>query len=274
MTCIDNLSDLQHHMWKILLDRRLYLAPMKQEPKDVLDIGTGTGIWAIKFANKHPNSKVVGTDLSLIQPSNAPPNCTFVREDADGEWTLEQQFDLVHLRMMCTCFADSRGVMQKVFDHLRPGGWVEYQDYAFETVGADEAVDEALRGSAIVELSRLMIRGMANKYGRDITSVLKHKQWMQEMGFTDIKQIPYLCPINSWSLNPKDFDLGRWMHLDILNFIEGTTKMLQAGGLAVDQIPGFLDLVRADLANADLRAYNICKYNNTFVMDMRQGLPR
>lgn len=26
-----------------------------------------------------------------------------------------------------TCFSDYEGMVKKVFDHLRPGGWVEYQ---------------------------------------------------------------------------------------------------------------------------------------------------
>jgi methylase of polypeptide subunit release factors len=33
----------------------------------VLDIGTGTGIWAIDFADEHPEAEVIGTDLSPIQ---------------------------------------------------------------------------------------------------------------------------------------------------------------------------------------------------------------
>lgn len=33
----------------------------------VIDIGTGTGIWAIDFADEHPESEVIGTDLSPIQ---------------------------------------------------------------------------------------------------------------------------------------------------------------------------------------------------------------
>ena len=31
--------------------------------KRVLDVGTGTGIWAIEFADAYPGAEVVGTDL-------------------------------------------------------------------------------------------------------------------------------------------------------------------------------------------------------------------
>jgi hypothetical protein len=33
----------------------------------VLDIGTGTGAWAIDFADEYPKAEVIGTDLSPIQ---------------------------------------------------------------------------------------------------------------------------------------------------------------------------------------------------------------
>jgi ubiquinone/menaquinone biosynthesis C-methylase UbiE len=81
--------DLQHHLYKLMLDERLYLAPIKKNPQNVLDIGTGTGLWAIEFgssmrqeyrsiryrmlryhaADENPSAVVVGTDLSPIQPS-------------------------------------------------------------------------------------------------------------------------------------------------------------------------------------------------------------
>jgi len=34
----------------MLLGGELYLAPIPENPQRVLDLGTGTGIWAIEFA--------------------------------------------------------------------------------------------------------------------------------------------------------------------------------------------------------------------------------
>ena len=60
--------DFQHAMFLRTLGGKLYLAPIPKDPHNVLDIGTGTGIWAIDFADEYPSAKVVGTDLSPMQP--------------------------------------------------------------------------------------------------------------------------------------------------------------------------------------------------------------
>lgn len=52
----------------LLCDAHLHLAPLVK-PKRILDIGTGTGIWAIQMAEQNPESTIWGIDLSPIQPS-------------------------------------------------------------------------------------------------------------------------------------------------------------------------------------------------------------
>lgn len=148
--------DLQHAGFLRLLDGRLYLAPL-QDPKFVLDIATGTGIWALEFgvfiasyspfsvvpankyliAERHPEAQVIGTDLSDIQPKWRMPNCSFIQDDAEDEWLFGStedpiQFDYVHLRMVITCFDNPRTVMRNAFKSMKPGGWIEYLDISID----------------------------------------------------------------------------------------------------------------------------------------------
>ncbi|KAK8051758.1 hypothetical protein PG993_003143 [Apiospora rasikravindrae] len=111
--------DFQHEMTAILLDKRLAVAPVRN-PKHVLDVATGTGIWALDYAAENPESEVIGTDLSLIQPDmeDTVPNCRFVREDSEDPWTYDHKFDYVHLRYVVTCFKDHRTIMRHAFENF------------------------------------------------------------------------------------------------------------------------------------------------------------
>jgi len=60
--------DLQHHLFRITFGNRLFFAPIN-DPKRAIDIGTGTGIWAVDFADEYPECLVTGIDLSPGQPT-------------------------------------------------------------------------------------------------------------------------------------------------------------------------------------------------------------
>ncbi|KAL9634366.1 MAG: hypothetical protein Q9164_004129, partial [Protoblastenia rupestris] len=59
------LDTIAHHIFLLTLNDKLFLAPL-QNPKKVLDVGTGNGIWAQDFADKFPDADIIGTlDHSL-----------------------------------------------------------------------------------------------------------------------------------------------------------------------------------------------------------------
>ena len=50
-----------------MLNDKLFLVPL-ENPTATLDVGTGTGVWAIDCADDCPGAQVVGFYLSPIQP--------------------------------------------------------------------------------------------------------------------------------------------------------------------------------------------------------------
>ncbi|CAN8103669.1 unnamed protein product [Discula destructiva] len=249
--------DVQHKVWYLLMKGKLYWAPIDQ-PENVLDLGTGTGIWAINFARQHPQAQVIGTDLSMIQPtSTAPANCTFFRDDAEELWVFDTQFDFIHLRLMTTCFDHPRDVMQIIYNSLRPGGWAEYQDSTVEIVGAEPESEAYVQASPVARMMSLMRLGMRNATGRDVTVPRKYKQWMIEIGFVDVVEVPLLIPTNSWPLDPDDQHIGHFTRLDVEKALGATTKILLAAGMTQEEVPEFLESVRWSLGDAGLRGYYI-----------------
>lgn len=172
--------DLQHQLCKVFLDGQLYRAPIGS-PKNVLDIATGTGIWAIQFAEFHPQANVIGTDISLIQP-DGPHNCSWVKEDAENqEWTLPTLFDYIHMRLVLSCFDDHRVVIRKSFDQLEPGGWLEMMDPTFEIL----CTDGTCAGTHIERYCNMLLEA-GSAVGRSFTVAKSYKQWLLEAGFVDV----------------------------------------------------------------------------------------
>ncbi|KAJ4172517.1 hypothetical protein NW754_002718 [Fusarium falciforme] len=94
--------DQQHHLALLTLNGQLFISPLGKDKqmKRVLDIGCGTGIWSMDFADEHPEVEVLGVDLSPIQPTFVPPNVSFFVDDVEEEWTYTSPFDFIYLRAM------------------------------------------------------------------------------------------------------------------------------------------------------------------------------
>ena len=59
------------------------------------------------FAEAHPNTAVVGTDLSPIQPNTKPPNLSFEIDDCCSDWVYpNDHFDYIHTRQLYGSVAD------------------------------------------------------------------------------------------------------------------------------------------------------------------------
>ncbi|KAG4442645.1 hypothetical protein IFR05_001901 [Cadophora sp. M221] len=243
--------DMQHQLWYMTLHHRLFLAPVSENPQHVLDIGTGTGIWAIDFANRYPSAQVIGSDLSPIQPEFVPANCQFEVEDAEDEWTYSQQFDFIHGRLMISCFKDPRYVFEQAFKSLAPGGYFEMQDTDFPM----KSVDDTLVGTDLWDWNQYIIEGSA-KAGRPWTRVKEYKKWMEEIGFVDVEEKILQWPLNTWPRDKHLKTLGLWFCHDLSEGLSSTRAVLTRGlGWSVDKAEAFLVNVRKDVKNRNVHAY-------------------
>ncbi|KAG8928681.1 hypothetical protein FRC00_001682 [Tulasnella sp. 408] len=92
----------------------------------VLDIGTGSGKWAIEMAKEFPHAEVVGLDLAPVNPSSdVPPNCGFILGNCEtclDDPSYESAFDMIHARFIAADVFEYRGLIQHIWKALRPGG--------------------------------------------------------------------------------------------------------------------------------------------------------
>lgn len=133
-------------------------------------------------AERYPDSTIIGTDLSAIQPDRGLSNCTFQKDDAEAEWVFRADgkpdgilFDYVHLRLVMSCFDDTQLVMRHAFNNMNPGGWIEFQDMIIES---------SHRRNLNSPLARWWddcARG-ARAIGRDNEKPLQYTTWLKEVG--------------------------------------------------------------------------------------------
>lgn len=127
--------DFQHFFLRHAM-RGNFLAPVNQ-PKSILDVGCGTGRWAMEIAAQFPSANVVGLDLIL--PDDAaltlghglerrPENVVFVEGNVlNGLPFADGSFDFVYMRLLFMGIParDWPRVIGELARVTRPGGWVE-----------------------------------------------------------------------------------------------------------------------------------------------------
>ena len=189
----------QHRIMTMLLDDQLAAAPFgDSSPRTVLDLCTGTGVWALEYAALHPEAQVLGVDLSQIQPTaGIPPNVSWAAADVqapDGApWLPGRAFDYVHARFVWTFVRDMRAFLRGVWDHLEPGGWYE----GFDSIPAASSFDGSSAGSATEKIVGLIAAGVGGM-GVDAMATARIADILREEGFVGVRERRFPAPYGEW----------------------------------------------------------------------------
>ncbi|WDK15021.1 methyltransferase domain-containing protein [Colletotrichum graminicola] len=201
--------DLQHHMFLLSFDDKLGTAP-PNEPEAkvgrVLDVGTGSGIWAMDFGDAHPEAEIIGIDLSAIQPEYTPPNVKFEIDDLEEPWTYSQPFGYIHSRLMNSAVSNWRRYVQKCFDNLEPGGYLEL----IEVGPFLRSDDGTLKPEHSVMKTLMLLVEASQKLGAAYQDPKELKSMMIDAGFTDVVMQQLKWPINPWPKEKRYKELGAW----------------------------------------------------------------
>lgn len=198
-------EEVKHFMLLNLTDGAHFLAPIDEARlHKVLDLGTGTGTWAVEVADRFPAATVTGTDLSPIQPDWSPPNVEFFVDDIEDEWVSGDNFDLIHARHVFPFIKDPATLTRRAFEHLAPGGWLELQDIG-HLICCDD--DTMAPDYPIVQLFDQITEAWA-RFGADLRVGPKLEGMLRAAGFVNVETRIFKIPIGAWQHDTKGRELG------------------------------------------------------------------
>lgn len=216
--------DLQHHIWKLTLDGRFGRVPITDTMSNVLDVGTGTGIWAMELADAYPHLRVIGTDLSPIQPGFVPPNCEFIIDNAEADFAFDIQFDYIHARMLTMGIHDWERFFRQCFATLVPGGWLESQE---TVLPARAAEGEALGKTPFLEWSQHVWEA-AQTLGVNTLASEGFEEILRRVGFVNIERVNVQWPLTPWAKGKKNKILGKLLWENAQNGVPAVSNLLFA----------------------------------------------
>lgn len=161
------------------------------------------------FADIYPNTTVIGTDISPIQPTWVPPNLKFEIDDATLDWTYpDNHFDYIHMRYLVGSITDWLALLRQAYRCCKPGGYVE----SYEASCSFECDDGTLlEGSPMDQWGKVFIEA-GKKFGRSFNVVAEGviQDSFREAGFEDITEWEFKVGLVLTVSPPLVASLSRW----------------------------------------------------------------
>ncbi|KAF2494299.1 S-adenosyl-L-methionine-dependent methyltransferase [Lophium mytilinum] len=246
-----------HHLWLLSLDDKLFSAPLNN-PQKILDVGTGTGVWAVDIADIFPDAEIIGTDLSPTQTAMAPPNIRFEIDDCNSEWVYpEDSFDFVHMRSLSGCVSDWPALYRQCFKHIQPGGYLQHCEFSVRVIN-NEPGPQTARAEEMYKMYTDLVLQTGDMIGKSFSVDQNMPELIKEAGFVDIVDSKPIWPIGPWSSDERLKEVGKWNQRSWLDGLESWVLALftRQLGWSAAQVRTWVEEMRHVIRDRNCHFYN------------------
>ncbi|KAI5805719.1 S-adenosyl-L-methionine-dependent methyltransferase [Geopyxis carbonaria] len=253
--------DLMHHIYLLMLGGKLFESPICEAPSRILDLGTGTGIWALDIADLYPSAQVIGTDLSPIQPRWVPPNLQFLVDDLEETWMFDSGvFDLIHIRGLVGHVKDWNKLLKQCWTHLKPGGCVEL----FEMPRFEMFCDDGTYEGSALQKYYSSVEKASMKAGSSLS--LEKDDTMETMleaqGFHVTRPVTRTTlPLGTWPKDKLQKELGKWAAVTLETGFEayGMALLTRVLGMKRDEVAQLIKECQKEVRERSVHCYCIMR---------------
>ncbi|KIO32978.1 hypothetical protein M407DRAFT_18134 [Tulasnella calospora MUT 4182] len=270
--------DIQHEMLKqklgglypreVASDVRRMMSQQASEdepPPAAIDIGTGSGSWAIEMARQFPNAEITGMD---IVPANSdheiPSNCSFECDDANlGFGHYPECFDVVHARAVSSGISNYPEFLKDVWGILRPGGLflaiegnVGLFNKDFEPI---TTTDENHPDFSWMQVMMLSAREAQINRGSDVNAGINIVGWIDDMGevWRNKGHFVFYIPVGPWEepATSKERFIGILMRQNSLRFMGAVKPLLLSNGVPQETVDHWNVMAEDELRSGRTKTY-------------------
>ncbi|KAL7267867.1 hypothetical protein RUND412_009530, partial [Rhizina undulata] len=208
-----NRMEIYHFCCLLALQGKLFIAPVGEDwsPQRILDVGTGSGTWAVDIAEQYPCASVTGVDLSPIQPNWEPHFLTFEIYDVEDPWVYPvNHFHMIHIRNIAGAIYDWPNLYRQAFSALKPGNWLELQEFT-DVFSTDD--DSLPPTSSLIALMNHLERALS----------MSGREYSYDLGYVEVREKVMKAPIDRWPKGKEEKELGTLWRKHFLQHTQGIT---------------------------------------------------
>lgn len=253
-----------YQIYLFMLDHKITLGVIPQSPKRILDVGAGTGDWAMAAAERFPEATVVALDITdAYFPGAMPPNVTFELDNAEHEWTHNEPFDFIHIRELGGAFSDWSKIYSEAAKHLKNGGMIEVADHnrVFLTNEPKDSWLSIFNGA---------VHAAGENAGRPLNLDHLKKPMFDKAGLSITKSRTFDLPVGQWHPDPRKKVVSKMALVAALDGIEATGLRLltKYQEYSEEDARSLIEKVREEVKDPEAKAY----IKIQFVVARKMGL--